>query len=460
MCNALLVGTQIVTELQHQIDAANSNHPEMEGDVHIKFYMYMNRVSALVLKLMEDETIPANLRVGSSFDVLLSINRADLLFSTLFTFCAKNEALTKLFFTVLHQYLDSSQITSIPKKVLIPFLDSFDAQSPQERFSLELQLMKLQYTTDIDEIMAVFVNHSYVLAATYLCVNCKGDFVQPIRIIHELIASDKNLDYFCQYPHIMDETPSTGKSNLEFLLLFLLHSAIYGVNLAGVSINSLGRVSNQEECYAYLVNETPLLHELLKTHPQFISGLLFYTLFVKMMEGETPTISIDDSDDEEAMKLRMLVEADNYRQLFASVQKTIAKGLLESLETKDLEESVQRVAFYLLLIVVCEIHVDGIDDRALAMIFQFTAEHTEIVKREQLNTIIDEYPVSDAIVDSVIRSLLSRKCVPECVKLLNRNHQFAHILQLYFSDIRETDSNDAIRDITHAIEKVMADVRF
>ena len=149
----------------------------MAGDLHIRYYSLINRVSSLVLKVVEDASIPAELRVGCAFDVLTRINRSDLLFSSLFGVCEKSPALLAVFFSDLNAYLQGSFIQSIPKTVLEPFLDAFDARPESQRFELEKRLMKLQYTSEIDEIVPVLVCHGYVLAATYMCVNCKGDFV-------------------------------------------------------------------------------------------------------------------------------------------------------------------------------------------------------------------------------------------------------------------------------------------
>lgn len=430
----------------------------MAGDLHIRYYSLINRVSSLVLKVVEDASIPAELRVGCAFDVLTRINRSDLLFSSLFGVCEKSPALLAVFFSDLNAYLQGSFIQSIPKTVLEPFLDAFDARPESQRFELEKRLMKLQYTSEIDEIVPVLVRHGYVLAATYMCVNCKGDFVQPIRIVGDVCASGRNLDYFRQYPCVMDETPADGNARLTSLLLFLLHSAVFGVNLVGVSINSIGRISNQEECYDYLVNETPLLHQLLKDHPKFISGLLFFTLCVKMVEGDAPTISIDDSEEEEARKLRAMIEAENYRQLLSTVQAIVAKGLVQCAEATDLGEDVEKVVFYLLVKVACETHVDAMDDDALRAVFAFVANHSEIVQRAQLTTLIENYPISDRIVDSVIASLLSHRCIQECAELLDRNHQFGRILQLYFSGIRTSERMDEIQQLAAKIEKVIVTV--
>ena len=430
----------------------------MAGDLHIRYYSLINRVSSLVLKVVEDGSIPATLRVGCAFDVLTSIHRADLLFSSLFGLCCGNDTLRSSFFANLFAYLQGSFIQSIPKNVLEPFLDAFDAQPNAQRFDLEKRLMKLQYTSDIDEICPILVNHGYVLTMTYLCVNCKGDFVQPIRIISNVCASGRNLDYFCQYPCVTDETSTEGNARLNSLLLFLLHSAVFGVNLVGVSINSIGRISNQEECYNYLVNETPLLHALLKDHPKFISGLLFFTLSVKMVEGDTPTISIDDSEEEEAQKLRAMIEAENYSQLLAKVQAIVAKGLIQCVKATDLSEDVEKVVFYLLVKVACETHVEGMDDDALRTLFAFVANHTEIVQRSQLTTLIENYPISDAIVDSVISSLLSHRCIQECAELLDHNHQFGRILQLYFSGIRTSEHMGEMKELTAKIETVIKTV--
>lgn len=431
----------------------------MAGDLHIRYYSLINRVSSLVLKVVEDASIPAELRVGCAFDVLTRINRSDLLFSSLFGVCEKSPALLAVFFSDLNAYLQGSFIQSIPKTVLEPFLDAFDARPESQRFELEKRLMKLQYTSEIDEIVPVLVRHGYVLASDVHVRELQGRFRAAHPNRRRCVRQWPKPGLFPSVP-LRDgrKRPPTGNARLTSLLLFLLHSAVFGVNLVGVSINSIGRISNQEECYDYLVNETPLLHQLLKDHPKFISGLLFFTLCVKMVEGDAPTISIDDSEEEEARKLRAMIEAENYRQLLSTVQAIVAKGLVQCAEATDLGEDVEKVVFYLLVKVACETHVDAMDDDALRAVFAFVANHSEIVQRAQLTTLIENYPISDRIVDSVIASLLSHRCIQECAELLDRNHQFGRILQLYFSGIRTSERMDEIQQLAAKIEKVIVTV--
>lgn len=107
----------------------------------------------------------------------------------------------------------------------------------------------------------------------------------------------------------------------------------------------------------------------------------------------------------------------------------------------------RKSVFYLLVKVACETHVDAMDDDALRAVFAFVANHSEIVQRAQLTTLIENYPISDRIVDSVIASLLSHRCIQECAELLDRNHQFGRILQLYFSGIRTSERMDEIQQL-------------
>ena len=57
-----------------------------DGEVRIRYYSAVNRISAVALRLLDgDRALPAGLRMGCVFDVLTAINRSDLLFTSVLT---------------------------------------------------------------------------------------------------------------------------------------------------------------------------------------------------------------------------------------------------------------------------------------------------------------------------------------------------------------------------------------
>ena len=84
--NALFVGENYVASLAKQLEETDETSNN-NGDVRIRYYGFMNRLSSLVLQIVEQASLPPEQRLGCAFDVLTRIERIDLIFSSVYSLC-------------------------------------------------------------------------------------------------------------------------------------------------------------------------------------------------------------------------------------------------------------------------------------------------------------------------------------------------------------------------------------
>ena len=324
-----------------------------DGEVRIRYYSAVNRLSAVALRLLDGEhPLPAELRMGCVFDVLTAINRYDLLFTSVLTLLhadpdaprepkrgngetqsgetqdegeesaskrgngetqngevqngeatsgeprngeprkgeprgSRGEELTTgLFFAALQDYLACGRLSQIPPSSLDAFLGFLEStQSAATCFALERRFVRLQFAAEADAVLPIFFARGFLLAGAALSINSRADFVRPLDAVFQALHAPPRA-LWTQYPAVLPavlpgDAPTAG---LESLFLFLLHLALLGLTLGNAPLNSLGRITSQSDCLAWLVRPSPRgtpLDALLARHPAFVLGLLFYALSVK-----------------------------------------------------------------------------------------------------------------------------------------------------------------------------------
>ena len=307
-----------------------------DGEVRIRYYSAVNRISAVALRLLDgDRALPAGLRMGCVFDVLTAINRSDLLFTSVLTLLhvesresqgsqgsgesgkrgnqrgvdgepngeteegnqgeestasksgnsgnsgnggtsGSEELSTHLFFAVLLDYIACGRLSQIPPSSLAAFLQFIEeTQSPATCFAIEQRLVKLQFASDLDAVMQTFFSRGFLLAGAAISINSRADFVRPLQATFAALNETPRA-FHAFYPDVLGG--SVSPAGLASFYLFLLHLALLGFNLGNAPLNSLGRITSQSDCLAWLVADTPRgnpFDRLLARQPAFFLGLLF-----------------------------------------------------------------------------------------------------------------------------------------------------------------------------------------
>lgn len=459
--NALSVGVNYVNTLHRQLELASET--KNDGEARLRYYGFVNRLSSSALRVVEQTDLEPLDRLGCAFDVLSSIERDDLIYTSVYSLCSKDSDITPdMFFSMLTMYLKARRIDHIAPAILPEYLDYLQQHhSRDEWYQVELDLLQLNYSSQIDEMIEIFNKYNMLFVVTSLYVNGKGDYISPIRCVHQAIESERALDYFCYYPCVVQSEKALpeGLQSLYSYFLFLLHTAVFGVSLSGTLLNSLGRISNQNDCFAFITqssNNESHLHKLLIQFPDYILALVFYALSVRAMNASPAKSSLMDSDDEEAM--HAAIELENYKAFYTILAKTITSGLVDCLSLRDLPSEIVDQMMFILFDLMSQWYVDSLSDKMLVFIFKYLESNSHLVKREKLEEIIRLYSFSDSTIDSISISLLSLHCIPECVKLFEKEQRYDKVLQLYFSEIRQETDPDEIHGIAMNIEQFLAHV--
>lgn len=454
--------------LSKQLEVANETAVD-DGETRIRYYGFVNRLSSAVLRLVESSSLPVEERLGCAFDVLTSIERVELIFTSVFSLCSdESDLTTERFFTILTEYLKAHRIDHILPSILNQYLSYIEEHfSLEERYHIELLMLPLNYATGggtVDETISVFSQHHMLFAVSSLFVNGKGDYISPIRYTYKAIQEEQNLDYFCRYPNVVDTLQSTsqGLQALYSFFLFLLHTAVFGVTLTGNLLNSLGRVSNQNDCFSFLMkspSSDSILHKLLRLYPDYMLALVFYALSVRAMTpAPVPKSSLLDSDEDEDEALHAAVEMENYKAFYTTLATNITAGLVSCLELHDLSTAIEEKMMYILLDLMSEWYVSTISGDLLVYVFHYLENHTYLIKKEKIQSIIQLYSFDDSVAAQVTESLVNIQCYQECILLLEKEKYYDKILQLFFTRIRQTTDKDNIHNITVEIEAFLGKI--
>ena len=466
--NALFVGENYVASLAKQLEETDETSNN-NGDVRIRYYGFMNRLSSLVLQIVEQASLPPEQRLGCAFDVLTRIERIDLIFSSVYSLCSPNSELsTSLFFSILTEYIKAQRVDSIIPSILKEYLDYLYKQSStKELVNTEHLLLSLNFSSQIDEVISIVNQYPMLFLLTSLYVNGKGDYISPLHVVYSQIQDAQNLDYFSYYPCIVNDSQSKGLQALYSYFLFLLHTAIFGVTLTGNLLNSLGRVSNQNDCFTFITqplssSSSSILHSLLQLYPDFILALIFYALSVRAMATTSAPkqSTIGESDDEdEDEHARATAELASYKVLYTSLATTITTGLINCIQQHDLVTEVEEKLMYILFDLLSEWYIESISSSILLFVFQYLPTHSNMFQREKIQKIIEMYSFDKSIIKEVGNCLLSIQCYTEFIHLFEKEKKYNEVLKLLFSRISQCkDDKDIIHNIKGEIESFLASI--
>lgn len=465
--NALFVGENYVASLAKQLEETDDTATN-NGDVRIRYYGFMNRLSSLVLRIVEQASLPPEQRLGCAFDVLTRIERVDLIFSSVYSLCSPDSELsTSLFFSILTEYIKAQRVESIIPTILKEYLDYLkEHTTTEELVNTERLLLSLNFSSQIDEVISIVNQYPMLFLLTSLYVNGKGDYISPLHVVYSQIQDAQNLDYFSYYPCIVNDSQSKGLQALYSYFLFLLHTAIFGVTLTGNLLNSLGRVSNQNDCFTFITqpssSSSSILHSLLQLYPDFILALIFYALSVRAMTtSSTPKQStIGGSDDEdEDEHARATAELASYKVLYTSLATTITTGLIDCIQQHDLVTEVEEKLMYILFDLLSEWYIESISSSILLFVFQYLPTHSNMFQREKVQKIIEMYSFDESILKEVGDCLLSIQCYSEFIHLYEKEKKYNEVLKLLFSRISQCkDDKDTIHNIKGEIESFLASI--
>ena len=506
-----------------------------DGEVRIRYYSAVNRISAVALRLLDGEhTLPAGLRMGCVFDVLTAINRSDLLFTSVLTLlhvesresdsteksgnggnggtsgtsgtdgtdgtnsgkeenektsdfsnggnsgtnsgtdgAEAEELSTRLFFAVLLDYIACGRLSQIPPSSLAAFLQFIEeTQTPATCFAIEQRLVKLQFASDLDAVMQTLFSRGFLLAGAALSINSRADFVRPLQATFAALnETPRPLHQF--YPDVLGVRGSPA--GLESFYLFLLHLALLGFNLANAPLNSLGRITSQADCLAWLVADTPRgnpFDRLLARHPAFFLGLLFYALSVKPVlpagaaipagessepRGEDGSPAGEEESEEEAAT-RAAVEAETYRRLYETMAATAVAGLLGANSRGVGDAETQLAMFHVIASVLREQRVEGVTVETGETIVEFLTQHTALLRRDQFRGILANLPMNRGSAGHIAALLLEVGCVDETVEAFHRCGLHDQVFRLFFSQIRQSPRDAPA--VARRIEQYLAAVFF
>ena len=487
-----------------------------DGEVRIRYYSAVNRISAVALRLLDgDRALPAGLRMGCVFDVLTAINRSDLLFTSVLTLLhvesresegsegsgesgkrgnqrgvdgetngetngeteegnqgeestasksgnsgnsgnsgtsGSEELSTHLFFAVLLDYIACGRLSQIPPSSLAAFLQFIEeTQSPATCFAIEQRLVKLQFASDLDAVLQTLFSRGFLLAGAAISINSRADFVRPLQATFAALNETPRA-FHAFYPDVLGG--SVSPAGLTSFYLFLLHLALLGFNLGNAPLNSLGRITSQSDCLAWLVTDTPRgnpFDRLLARQPAFFLGLLFYALSVKAVlpagrqsipageDGGSPgsggTAGEEESEEEGA---HVAAEAEAYRGLYEAMASTIARGLLRAHSRGIGEGETQLAMFHVIASVLREQRVEGVTVETVETIVEFLAKHTALLRREEWKPILANLPISRGSAPRIAALLLEIGCVDETVEAFHRCGLHDQVFRLFFSQIRSS----------------------
>lgn len=489
-----------------------------DGEVRIRYYSAVNRISAVALRLLDgDRALPAGLRMGCVFDVLTAINRSDLLFTSVLTLLhvesresegsegsgesgkrgnqrgvdgepngetngepngeteernqgeestasksgnsgnggndgtsGSEELSTHLFFAVLLDYIACGRLSQIPPSSLAAFLQFIEeTQSPATCFAIEQRLVKLQFASDLDAVLQTLFSRGFLLAGAAISINSRADFVRPLQATFAALNETPRA-FHAFYPDVLGG--SVSPAGLASFYLFLLHLALLGFNLGNAPLNSLGRITSQSDCLAWLVTDTPRgnpFDRLLARQPAFFLGLLFYALSVKAVlpagrqsipageDGGSPgsggTAGEEESEEEGA---HVAAEAEAYRGLYEAMASTIARGLLRAHSRGIGDGETQLAMFHVIASVLREQRVEGVTVETVETIVEFLAKHTALLRREEWKPILANLPISRGSAPRIAALLLEIGCIDETVEAFHRCGLHDQVFRLFFSQIR------------------------
>ena len=511
-----------------------------DGEVRIRYYSAVNRISAVALRLLDgDRALPAGLRMGCVFDVLTAINRSDLLFTSVLTLLhvesresegsegsegsgesgkrgnqrgvdgepsgepngepngeteegnqseestasksgnggnggtgGSEELSTHLFFAVLLDYIACGRLSQIPPSSLAAFLQFIEeTQSPATCFAIEQRLVKLQFASDLDAVLQTLFSRGFLLAGAAISINSRADFVRPLQATFAALNETPRA-FHAFYPDVLGG--SVSPAGLTSFYLFLLHLALLGFNLGNAPLNSLGRITSQSDCLAWLVTDTPRgnpFDRLLARQPAFFLGLLFYALSVKAVlpagrqsipageNGGSPgsggTAGEEESEEEGA---HVAAEAEAYRGVYEAMASTIARGLLRAHSRGIGDGETQLAMFHVIASVLREQRVEGVTVETVETIVEFLAKHTALLRREEWKPILANLPISRGSAPRIAALLLEIGCIDETVEAFHRCGLHDQVFRLFFSQIRSSPRDAPA--VARRIEQYLAAVFF
>ena len=373
----------------------------------------------------------------------------------------------EVFCRVLVSYLLAGSITMVPHSLLSSLIQSVPDMT--QRYSLEQALTRIA-TDDLTAALTVLAENEFFLAYAALAIREKGCYSIPLGVIHSCLQSDRNMDYFCQYPQILSPTEqashhlSAGAAGLLGFFYFLLQANVFGMTLTGASLNTLGRCANQGDCFRFLhcgslpgepsdkVSEPPI-NVYAKNDATFLLGLCFYALTVRVIADGSVTMTADsDSDDE---MTRVAVENEGYRELNRITSDQIAGCLVWMItHPTELQESDLLLASYLLLVFMESHYSPEVTTEAQRHCYLFIRNHSECIRRDKIHCILENYPLVESLRSQVIHVLLDLGCLQECVQILEKVNAISDVIETLVRVARGNHSEQAWQECEQYLSRV------